>query len=126
MAGKRHNAAVIGFGLLIKVVLIISLIGGGALGFVWQKNQIDRLAAQTRERENNLIKLKHDNEFLVRQIRDLQEPVKLMRRVSEMQLGLVARQESQLVRLTEPREAAPEANNFSRQFTQRSLGGWTP
>ncbi len=126
MAGKRKNQAAIGFGLLIKVVLLISLIGGGALGYVWQKNQIDGLAAQTRERENNLKKLKHDNEFLVRQIKDLQEPVKLMRRVSEMQLGLVSRQESQVVRLEEPREAAPENNNLSRQFTRRSVGGLTP
>jgi cell division protein FtsB len=126
MAGKRKNQAAIGFGLLIKVVLLISLIGGGALGYVWQKNQIDGLAAQTRERENNLKKLKHDNEFLVRQIKDLQEPVKLMRRVSEMQLGLVSRQESQVVRLEEPREAAPENINLSRQFTQRSVNGLTP
>ena len=126
MASKRNNSAAIGFGLLIKVVLLISLIGGGALGYVWQKNQIDGLAAQQRERENNIKKLKHDNEFLVRQIRDLQEPVKLMRRVGEMQLGLVARAESQVVRLEEPREAVPEANNFSRQLTRRSVGGLTP
>ncbi len=126
MASKRNNSAAIGFGLLIKVVLSISLIGGGALGYVWQKNQIDGLAAQKRERESNIKKLKHDNEFLVRQIRDLQEPVKLMRRVSEMQLGLMPRQESQVVRLEEPREAAPEANNFSRQLTRRSVGGLTP
>ncbi len=126
MAGKRKNQAAIGFGLLIKVVLLISLIGGGALGFVWQKNQIDRLSAQQRERENAIKKLKHDNGFLVRQIDDLRESVKLMRRVDEMHLGLVPRQESQVVRLEEPRESAPEKNNFSRQLTRRSVGGLTP
>lgn len=119
MAGKRKNQAAIGFGLLIKVVLLISLIGGGALGYVWQKNQIDRLATQTRERENAIKKLRHDNEFLARQINDLHEPVKLMRRVNEMQLGLVSRLESQVVRLEEPREAALEASNLPRQFTRR-------
>jgi cell division protein FtsB len=126
MAGKRNNSAAIGFGLLIKVVLLISLIGGGALGYVWQKSQIERLGIQQRDRENAIKKLRHDNEFLVRQIKDLQEPVKLMRRVGELQLGLVSRSESQVVRLEEPREAAPEANNFSRQLTRRSGGGLTP
>ena len=125
MASKRKNSAVIGFGLLIKVVLLISLIGGGALGYVWQKNQIDRLAAQKRDREIFVKKLQHDNDGLRRQISDLYEPVKLMRRVGEMQLGLVTRQESQVVRLEEPRESAPE-NNLSRQFTRRSVGGLTP
>ena len=118
MAGKRNNPAVIGFGQLIKVVLLISFIGGGALGYVWQKNQIGRLAAQARERENAIKKLKHDNVFFMLQIRDLQESVKLMRRVSELQLGLGPRQESQVVRLEEPRESALE-NNLSRQLTQR-------
>ena len=126
MAGKRKNQAAIGFGLLIKVMLLISLIGGGALGYVWQKNQIDRLMVQQRERENSIKKLKHDNGFLVRQVNDLHESVKLMRRVNEMQLGLVPRQESQVVRLEEPREAAPENKNFSRQLTRRSVGGLTP
>ena len=125
MASKRKNSAVIGFGLLIKVVLLISLIGGGALGYVWQKNQIDRLAAQKRDREIFVKKLQHDNDGLRRQISDLYEPVKLMRRVGEMQLGLVTRQESQVVRLEEPRESAP-GNNLSRQFTRRSVGGLTP
>ena len=126
MSGKRKNQAAIGFGLLIKVMLLISLIGGGALGYVWQKNQIDRLMVQQRERENSIKKLKHDNGFLVRQVNDLHESVKLMRRVNEMQLGLVPRQESQVVRLTEPSEAAPDNNNFSRQLTRRSVGGLTP
>ena len=119
MAVKRKNQAAIGFGLLIKVVLLISLIGGGALGYVWQKNQIDRLATQTRERENAIKKLKHDNEFLARQISDLHEPVKLIRRVGEMQLGLVPRQESQVVRLEEPRESVPGAAGVPRQFSSR-------
>lgn len=122
---RKYQSAAIGFGQLIKVVLLLSLIGGGALGYVWQKNQIDRLSAQKRDREIYVKKLQHDNDGLRRQINDLYEPVKLMRRVSEMQLGLVSRQESQVVRLEEPRESAPE-NNLSRQFTRRSVGGLTP
>ena len=122
---RKQQVGVIGFGQLIKVVLLISLLGGGALGYVWQKNQIGRLEIQQRDRENSLKKLKHDNEFLVGQINNLQERVNLMRRVSEMQLGLLPRSESQVVRLEEPREFTPE-NNLSRQFTRRSVGGLTP
>ena len=122
---RKHQAAAIAFGQLIKVVLLLSLIGGVALGYVWQKNQIDRLSAQKRDREIFVKRLQHDNDGLRRQINDLYEPVKLMRRVGEMQLGLVSRSESQVVRLEEPRESAPE-NNFSRQLTRRSVGGLTP
>ena len=124
MAGKRKKqSGKIAFGQLIKVVLLISLIGGAALGYVWQVNQIDRLSAQRRDREIYLIKLKRENDELRRQISDLNEPVKLMRRVSEMQLGLAMRDESKVVRLEEPRANPPENNNLSRQFTQRSVNG---
>ncbi len=127
MAGKIKKSTALGFGQLIKVILLLVLIGGAALGYVWQKNQIDRLSAQRRDLENSLNRIRHDNDGLRRQISDLYEPVKLMRRVNEMKLGLVSRQEIQVVRLTEPREVTPESNNnFSHQLTRRSVGELVP
>ena len=44
MAKNRKNqAAEIRFGPVLKVVLLCSLIGGSAIGYAWQKNQIERL-----------------------------------------------------------------------------------
>ena len=69
MAKNRKNqAAEIRFGPVLKVVLLCSLIGGSAIGYVWQKNQIDRLGMQIREREKSLAKVKRDNETLANQI----------------------------------------------------------
>ena len=124
MAKNRKNSAM-NVGQLLKVVLLIALIGGGALGYVWQKNQIDKLATRKRDCEKAIVKLKHDNEFLANQIRDLQQSVKLIPRISEMQLGLVPRLESQVVRLTEPRAVELEKSS-PRQFTRRSVNGLTP
>jgi hypothetical protein len=124
MARSRKNSAM-NVGQLLKVMLLISLIGGGALGYVWQKNQIDKLAAQKREREKAIKMLQHDIGFLKNQRDDLEQPVKLMPRISEMQLGLMPRQESQVVRLAEPRE--PVTGGVApRQFTARSANSLMP
>jgi len=120
MAKNRKNqAAAIRFGPVLKVVLLCSLIGGSAIGYVWQKNQIDKLALQIRDREKALAKIKHDNDNLARQVEDLHSSVKLIQRVKEMQLGLVPQQAAQVVRL----EEASIGNKTPRQFTQRSVSG---
>jgi hypothetical protein len=120
MAKNRKNqAAAIRFGPVLKVVLLCSLIGGSAIGYVWQKNQIDKLALQIRDREKALAKIKHDNDNLARQVEDLHSSVKLIQRVKEMQLGLVPQQAAQVVRL----EEASFGNKLPRQFTQRSVNG---
>ena len=108
----------------LKLFLICSLIGGSAIGYVWQKNQIDRLALQIRDREKALAKLKHDNDNLGRQVEELHSSVKLIQRVKEMQLGLVPQQAVQVVRLEEI-SVANAGNNLSRQFTQRSVNRLT-
>jgi cell division protein FtsB len=125
MAKNRKNqAAAIRFAPVLKVVLLCSLIGGSAIGYVWQKNQIDRLALQIRDREKALAKLKHDNDNLGRQVEELHSSVKLIQRVKEMQLGLVPQQAVQVVRLEEI-SVANAGNNLSRQFTQRSVNRLT-
>ena len=125
MAKNRKNqAAEIRFGPVLKVVLLCSLIGGSALGYVWQKNQIDRLGMQIREREKSLAKLRHDNENLASQISFLHSPVILDRRAKELNLGLVPAQPLQVVRLAET-PVAPDKNS-SRQLAQRPVTGLTP
>ena len=55
MAKNRKNqAAAIRFGPALKVRFVCSLIGGSAVGYVWQKNEIYRLGQQIRQRETRL------------------------------------------------------------------------
>jgi hypothetical protein len=125
MAKNRKNqAAEIRFGPVLKVVLLCALICGSALGYVWQKNQIDRLGAQIREREKSLAILKRDNENLGSQIALLNSPVVLDRRVKELKLGLAPATPLQVVRLADT-PSAPEKNS-SRQLAQRPLTDLTP
>ena len=125
MAKNRKNqAAEIRFGPVLKVVLLCSLIGGSAIGYVWQKNQIDRLGSQIREREKSLARMKRDNESLGNQIAFLRSPVMIERRAKELNLGLAPAQPLQVVRLAEPPSAS--GNSSPRQLAQRPVTGLTP
>jgi len=119
---RKHQAAEIRFGPVLKVVLLCSLIGGAAIGFVWQKSQIERLGRQIIERENKLSQLKKDNSTLSDQIAFLRSPVMLDRRAKD--LGLTPAQPLQVVRLQDARPAALE--NSSRQLAQRPVTNLTP
>ena len=117
MAKNRKNlAAEIRFGPVLKVVLLCTLIGGAAIGYVWQKNQIDRLGQQRLKRERQLASLQAENRMLSDQISFLRSPVMLDRRVKELNLGLVPAQPAQVVRLLETPARADQT--VPRQFAQ--------
>jgi cell division protein FtsB len=124
MARNRKNqAAAIRFGPALKASFICLLIGGSAVGYVWQKSQIDRLGQQIRQRETKLAQLQSDNKQLGDQIAILHSPVMLDQRAKELNLGLAPATPMQVVRLTET-PVAPE--NSSRQFAQRPATELTP
>ncbi len=125
MAKNRKNqAAAIRFGPAIKASFLCLLIGGTAIGYVWQKNEIYRLGKAQLEREKKLVQLKHDNEALSRQVTILHSSVMIDRRVKELNLGLAPATPMQVVRLVET-PVTPEKNG-SRQFAQRPLTELTP
>ena len=125
MAKNRKNqAAEIRFGPVLKVVLLCALIGGSAIGYVWQKNQIDRLGRQISERESRLKQMRKDNENLHRQIGFLSSQVMLDRLVKDKKLGLAPAQPTQVVRLAELPVAPPQ--NSARQLAQRPAASLTP
>lgn len=121
---RKHQAAEIRFGPVLKVVLLCSLIGGSAIGYVWQKGQIDRLGRQIADREIRLKQLKNDNKLLSDQIAFLQSPVMLDRRAKELNLGLAPAQPLQVVRLVDPPAAPVEEG--PPQFAQRPVAGGAP
>jgi cell division protein FtsL len=125
MAKNRKNqAAEIRFGPVLKVVLLCSLICGSAIGYVWQKSQIERLGRQITDRETKLKQLKNDNKLLSDQIAFLHSPVMLDRKAKELNLGLAPAQPTQVVRMVEL-PCAP-AEDGPQQFAQRPVAGGTP
>jgi cell division protein FtsB len=125
MAKNRKNqAAEIRFGPVLKVVLLCALIGGSAIGYVWQKGQIERLGHQISDRELRLKQLKNDNKTLADQIAYLHSPVMLERRAKELNLGLAPQQPFQVVRLVDL-PATPVEEGPGR-IAPRPVAGRTP
>ena len=48
---RKHQSAAIRFGPALKAFLLCVLIGGSAVGYVWQKSQIEQLGDQIKQRE---------------------------------------------------------------------------
>ncbi len=124
MAKNRKNqSAEVRFAPVLKVVLLCLLIGGSAIGYVWQKNQIDRLGRQIGDREAKLRQLKNDNKTLADQIAFLNSPLMLDRKAKELNLGLAPAQPTQVVRIG---EAPPPPADDARQLAQRPVTNLTP
>jgi len=125
MAKNRKNqAAAIRFGPALKASFLCLLIGGSAVGYVWQKGQIGRLGKMQAAREDSLKKIKQDNEALDRQIGVLSLPVMIDRRAKELNLGLAPATPMQVVLLAET-PVTPEKNS-SRLFVRRPAADLTP
>jgi hypothetical protein len=125
MAKNRKNqAAEIRFGPVLKVVLLCSLICGSAIGYVWQKSQIDRLGRKISEDENQLKQFKNRNKLLTDQIAFMRSPVMLDQRVKQLNLGLGPAQPLQVVRLVDVPPAPPQ--DTPSQFAQRPAADGMP
>jgi cell division protein FtsB len=121
MAKNRKNqAAAIRFGPALKASFLCLLIGGSAVGYVWQKSQVYQLGKQIRETESRLAQLERNNQMLADQLADLRSPVKLDQRARN--LGLVPAQPAQVVRLSESPVMPSDKNNFARQLAARPAG----
>jgi|SRR6185436_3576790 hypothetical protein len=105
---RKCQSAAIRFGPALKAFLLCLLIGGSAVGYVWQKNQIYQLGQQLRLREIRLGQLIRQNKNHEQQLNDMRTAPKLEQRIKELNLELMAPLPSQVWRLTEPsRESQP-------------------
>ena len=73
----------------LKAILLCVFVGGSAVGYVLQKNQVYELGRQMARREMLLERLKWENRLRANQLASLQLPQKLADRVKELGLGLV-------------------------------------
>lgn len=104
---RRNQSAAIRFGPALKAFLLCLLIGGCGIGYVWQKEQINRLGKQYTERERHLARLIEENVQRRKQWANMRQPQFLELRIKELNLGLVPPQPSQIWRLPEPAREVP-------------------
>ena len=80
---------------------LLTLLGGSAVGYVYQKNQIYELGKQIQQREKHLKDLRAGNGQLSLTLQTLQSSVYLEKRVRELNLGLVQPAQSQIITIVE-------------------------
>ena len=112
---RKYQSPAIRFGPALKAFFLCLLIGGSAVGYVWQKNQIYELGQQIKARETHLAQLAIQNKKLEKQVQDRRTPEFLKRRIRELNLGLVEAAPSQVWRLPEPSRDSPRPA-AERQF----------
>jgi cell division protein FtsB len=118
MASNRKNqSGAVRFVPALKAVLLCSLIGGSCVGYVLQKNKIYELGQQIGARQQKLERLKKENQMLADRLAGMQLPQRLAERVTELRLGLVPPQRSQILWIAEP-SPSPVTNASPVQIVQ--------
>jgi cell division protein FtsB len=84
-----------------KAALICLLLGGSAIGYVYQKNQLVELGRQIQRKEQELKGLQAGNARLQSSMLTLQSPVYLENRVRELRLPLMTPAQSQILTIVE-------------------------
>lgn len=98
---RRNQSTAIRFVPALKAALLCLFIGGSAIGYVWQKNQLLDLGRKIKERETTLGRLKEANSKLSKQLVTLRSPAYLERRLRELNIPLVQPDQAQIIRIVE-------------------------
>jgi len=121
MGRNRKNGSAVRFVPAMKAALICLLLGGSAIGYVYQKNQIYELGRQIQKSEQRLSTLRDGNAKLQKSLLTLQSAVYLEQRVKQLNLGLIQPAQSQILTLVEvPPTAAPKSQP---QIAEQEIGG---
>jgi cell division protein FtsL len=128
MAKNRKNLpAAIRFGPVVKALLLCLVIGGAAVGYVWQKTQIYELGKQIRSRETTLMEFEDANKKLRDQLAMLRSPARLEQRARELNLGLGQPLPQNIWRLPEPSELPARGSQPGGQYAaNRNPGSGMP
>lgn len=120
MGRNRKNGSAVRLVPAVWAAVICLLLGGSAIGYVYQKNQIIELGKQIQKSEQRLTVLRDNNSKLRKQLMTLQSAVHLEQRVKELKLGLVQPAQSQILTLVElPASAVPKSQPL---LTEREVG----
>jgi hypothetical protein len=105
----------------MKATLICALLGGSAIGYVYQKNQIFELGRQIQKSEQRLNAARDSNAKYQKALLTMQSATLLEKRVRELNLGLVQPAQSQILTLIEvPATVAPKSqpSNVEQEFSR--------
>ena len=123
---RRHQSAAMRFGPALKAMVICLLIGGSAVGYVWQKDQLRQLGDRIAKGEQSLKALHRQNELLTEQLDVLRSTANLERLARQHNLGLLRPAPDQVIRLREPGYLLPKPPEVpgSPQYASRTGTRW--
>ena len=99
---RKYRSAALRFGPALKAFFLCLLIGGSAVGYVWQKNQISQLWLAKARSEKRLSEAKRLNQSLAIQLNKLRGRNYLMQKLKDYNVVLVEPSRSQIWVLPEP------------------------
>ncbi len=117
---RKYQSAAVRFGPAFNAFLICLFIGGSAVGYVYQQNQIFQLGGSLKKLERQLDDLRQKNESLTRTLAVLESPRDLDARVKQLSLGLIPTEPEQWVRLKEIEPAPLTARADDRLYAGSS------
>ena len=106
---RRRGEVSLSVGSWIKAVTLCLLLGGTAMGYVWQKSQIHQLGTAVRKKEVRLDLLVGENERWRQMRAEMRSTQKLYERVRKLGLGLTMPTPEQVLRLS---DLPPEAKEL--------------
>lgn len=110
MSRNRKNLTVAGrFGPVVLAALVFAALAGVGWSYLWQKGQIAQLGRQVKERERTLESLRIQNDRLRDNLASMRKPEALLRRITELNLGLSQTTRGQVEFLPEPDFTVPPA-----------------
>tara|TARA_B100000902_G_scaffold93434_2_gene96566 strand:- start:1322 stop:1729 length:408 start_codon:yes stop_codon:yes gene_type:complete len=111
---RRHKEISLGIGSWVRAVGLCILLGGLAMGYVWQKSQIHQLGTLLQKKELRLDLLKGENERWQQMRAEMRSTQKLYERVRKLGLGLMMPTPEQVLKLS---DLPPEAKELERSET---------
>ena len=123
---RRTQSAEVRFGPALKALLICLFIGGAAVGYVCQKNQLNELGRQMKQRENQINELGRQKKQRESQLAELESPLNLERRARELNLGLGLPHPSQVIVVTNSIPAQPWAATEPRSAQRAASNNQKP
>ena len=98
---RKRKEAQLSIGSWVKALFFCVVLGGLAMGYVWQKSQIHQIGILLNKKEVRLELLKGENERWSQMRAEMRSTQKLYERVNKLGLGLMMPTPEQVLKLSD-------------------------
>jgi hypothetical protein len=121
MGRNRKNGSATRFVPAVKAALLCLLLGGSAIGYVYQKNQLAEIGKQIDKREKDYVNQRNSNAQTERSLAFSKTQSAIEERMRKWNLNLIAPDLSQILTIVEV--PAPTATKSQPLYVERPDNG---